>query len=110
NKEKIHKHWPIEDLLKLKWMAFSRGQDFVQDTLEQEFRPVFITYTTGTTNLPIPYLYTGRDMNNLCISGSRMLNLFDIKRSENIGNMFPSAPHLSFWQEAFAGVPTTTMI
>lgn len=110
DKDKIRKHWPVPDLLRLKWMSLSRGEHFVQDKLEREFRPVFITYTTGTTNLPIPYLYTSRDINNLCLSGSRMLNLFDIKRSENIVNMFPYAPHLAFWQVVFGGLAGCTMI
>src|SRR6185436_19020340 len=82
----------------------------LQDQLEREFRPIFITYTTGTTNQPIPYLYSGYDVDNLHISGARMLNLFTIKRSESITNMFPYAPHLAFWQVVFGGLASSTMI
>jgi phenylacetate-coenzyme A ligase PaaK-like adenylate-forming protein len=110
DQEKIRKYWPVSDLLKLKWMEVSFGKNYLQDRLEREFRPTFITYTTGTTNLPIPYMYTNRDINNLYISGARMLSLFNIQRSENIVNMFPYAPHLAFWQVVFGGLAACNMV
>ena len=110
DKEKIRRFWPAQQLLKLQWVSLTRGEDYLQDKLEREFRPNFITYTTGTTNQPIPYLYTEHDVSNLYISGARMLRLFDIKRSENIVNMFPFAPHLAFWQVVFGGLASCALI
>ena len=110
DQEKIRAHWPPLELMKLKWVSLTQGEEGLQEKLEHEFRPVFITYTTGTTNLPVPYLYTGYDVNNLHVSGARMLSLIDIKRSENILNMFPYAPHLAFWQVVFAGLASDALI
>jgi len=110
DKEKIRKHWPPAELIKLQWVSLTRGAEGLKDKLEHEFRPNFMTYTTGTTNQPIPYLYTNYDIRNLHIFGWRMLRLFNITRSENIVNMFPYAPHLAFWQVVFAGLEDAVLI
>ena len=108
--EKIKRAWPINELLRLKFLSIFKGSQYVQEILEEEFRPVFITFTTGTTQKPISYLYTKYDIGNLHLSGARMVNLFDIKKSDHLVSFFPFAPHLAFWQVVFGGLSATVLI
>lgn len=104
SKEVIRKYWPASKLARLALTSMVRGKQYTQDQLIREFRPSFMTFTTGTTNKPISYLYSQYDIDNLHVSGGRMLDLFDIKGSDHIVNMFPFAPHLAFWQVVFGGM------
>jgi len=110
DKKKIRKHWPITKTVPLMISSLVRGKQHTLDQLAREFRPSFMTFTTGTTNKPISYLYSRYDIENLNISGSRMLNLFDVKGSDHIVNMFPYAPHLAFWQVVFSGLSSCVLI
>ena len=104
DKEKIRAAWPPLKLASLALTAALHGQGAVEDKLMAEFKPCFMTFTTGTTNRPVPFMYSSHDINNLSISGGRMLKLFKIKSSENIVNTFPYAPHLAFWQVVFGAL------
>ena len=104
DKEKIRAAWPPAKLATLALTAALRGQGAVEDKLMAEFKPSFMTFTTGTTNRPVPFLYSSYDINNLYISGGRMLDIFQIKPSDNIVNTFPYAPHLAFWQVVFGAL------
>ena len=103
-KEKIRQSWPKDKLLKLALRSLFLGQDNVQEALGKEYRPIFMTFTTGTTNSPVPFTYSRYDIENLNISGRRMVSLFDIKSDERIMNIFPFAPHLAFWQTFFGAL------
>ena len=107
---KIISHCPKTQLLKIAATIALRGKNFVKHKLGEEYRPIFLTFTTGTTKTPVPFTYTKHDINNLHTSGARMLRLFDIKESEHIVNVFPYAPHLAFWQVAFGGLSSNVMI
>lgn len=101
DKEKISLYWPKTRLLML--AAKSIVQDRrLEDDLAKEFRPVFMTFTTGTTNAPVPFMYSRYDLDNLYLSGKRMVELFDISGEDRIMNLFPFAPHLAFWQTFLA--------
>jgi len=102
--EKIRNSWPPSELLKLKAKEVFRGKEAVKAELTAEFRPVFMTFTTGTTSHPVSYFYSKYDIRNLYVSGGRMLSLFDLDPAERILNMFPFAPHLAFWQVVFGGL------
>ncbi len=108
--EKIKKHWPLPELLKLKVLAMMKGSEAVKERLGREYRPVFITFTTGTTEKPLSYLYSKYDIENLGLFGSRMVDVFNIKNTENIVNLFPFAPHLAFWQVVFGGLSSCVLI
>lgn len=108
--EKIKKAWPLPKLLKLKGTAILKGKDHVKEQLGREFRPIFITFTTGTTQLPVSFFYSNYDIKNLYVSGSRMLELFQTKESEFVVNMFPYAPHLGIWQVVFGGLSSCVLI
>ena len=85
---KIKKFWPLNKLLPLTIKKIFQGNEALKDQLEEEFRPVFMTFTTGTTNLPVPFLYTNYDIKNLYSSGARMLNLFAISNNEPVTRAF----------------------
>jgi len=101
---KIRQFWPKDKLLKLGLQSLFKGKDFIQDSLGKQYRPIFMTFTTGTTNSPVPFTYSRYDIENLNLSGSRMVSLFDIKSDERIINIFPYAPHLAFWQTFFGAL------
>jgi phenylacetate-coenzyme A ligase PaaK-like adenylate-forming protein len=109
DKEKIKKSWPAGKLIGLAACSAFRGKEYVESTLSHEFRPVFMTFTTGTTNKPVPFIYTNHDIANLHTSGARMLDLFEIPKTDRIINMFPFAPHLAFWQVVFGGLAACTL-
>ncbi len=104
DQERIRQYWPKNKLLKLALQSTFKGKEFVLDSLGKEYRPIFMTFTTGTTNSPVPFLYSQYDIDNLKISGSRMISLFNIKSDERILNIFPFAPHLAFWQTFFGAL------
>ena len=100
----IKKYWPKDKLINLLLTKTFKGEEFVKDKLSREYRPIFMTFTTGTTNSPVPFLYSRYDLDNLNISGSRMVSLFDIAPDERIINIFPFAPHLAFWQVFYGAI------
>lgn len=110
DKEKIRQNWPKTKLLKLAFKSKIFGAEFVQEELGREYRPMFMTFTTGSTNKPVAFMYSQYDIQNLFLSGSRMLDLFDIKSSDRIVNAFPYAPHLAFWQVVFGGMSSGVLI
>ncbi len=101
---KIKKYWPKVTLLDMAAESLIYGKQQVADRLGREYRPIFMTFTTGTTSWPVAFLYSRYDLDNLNLSGNRMIKLFDIKPEERIMNIFPFAPHLAFWQVFFGAV------
>src|SRR4051794_9912995 len=45
--------------------ALFRGKKHVQEGFEHEFRPLMLTSTTGRSADPVPFLFTGHDVDNL---------------------------------------------
>jgi phenylacetate-CoA ligase len=103
DKEKISRYWHKSRLLTLAAKSLLQGHR-LQDDLTKEYRPVFMTFTTGTTNSPVPFMYSRYDLDNLNVSGARMVELFDINGDDRIMNLFPFAPHLAFWQTFFGAI------
>lgn len=101
--EKIRAHWPLTrtgPLLAKKLLAGEKG---ARKAVEAEYLPIFMTATTGRTSRPVPFLYTKRDLRRLAESGKRLADLMGCSSEDRLLNMFPYAPHLAFWQVAFAG-------
>ena len=103
DKEKISRYWSKARMLTLAGKSMLQGQH-LQDVLGKEYRPIFMTFTTGTTNAPVAFMYSRYDLDNLNVSGARMVELFDIKGDDRIMNLFPFAPHLAFWQVFFGAI------
>ncbi len=78
------------------------GPRRVREAVEREFRPVFLTSTTGRSSEPIPFVYTRHDLDNLASAGRRLVAVLGADRDFRIINMFPYAPHLAFWQTYYA--------
>ncbi len=75
----------------------------LHDGLDWEFRPIFMTSTTGRSAQRIPFLYTRYDLKLLELAGNRMVSLLGLNKEDRLVNIFPYAPHLAFWQVTFGG-------
>jgi phenylacetate-CoA ligase len=77
--------------------ALLHGRAHVAQGFENEFRPIFLTSTTGRSADPVPFLYTNHDLANLQLAGERVFGVCGARREDKLLNMFPYAPHLAFW-------------
>ena len=84
--------------------ALLRGRARVRDELEREWRPVFMTSTTGRSTEPVPFLYTRHDIGNLGLGAGRIVEIGGVRPDERMVNLFPFAPHLAFWYMYYAGL------
>lgn len=100
----IKKHWPKTKLFWLSCLGLIKGKEHLKHRLEREYRPIFLTATTGTTNQPVSFLYSHFDIENLKLYGYRLLEVFAAQENMRAVNLFPYAPHLAFWQTVFAGL------
>src|SRR3989338_573554 len=100
----IKKYRPKCGLFKMGLLKLVRGKGHIKARFNKEYRPIFLTATTGTTHDPVSFLYTDFDITNLRISGYRLLEVFKAKSRIRAVNLFPYAPHLAFWQTVFAGL------
>jgi len=110
DKEKIQKAWPLFRKLQLAFLSLARGADYTKNKISSEYRPIFTTFTTGTTNRPVPFAYSDYDIRNLYLSGARMIRSFGMEDNERGVNLFPFAPHLAFWQVVFGGFSSGVLI
>jgi len=72
------------------------GRENVQRQFASEFRPIFLTSTTGRSADPIPFLFTAHDLDNLSVAGKRLFEICGAQPEFRVLNMFPYAPHLAF--------------
>lgn len=84
--------------------ALWRGKARVREELDREWRPIFMTSTTGRSSEPVPFLYSQHDIANLGIGSGRVADIGNVSREERMINMFPFAPHLAFWYMYYAGI------
>lgn len=90
--------------------ALLRGREHVKNSLEAEFRPIFMTSTTGRSADPIPFLYTQRDLDHLTLAGKRLFEVCGAQREMRLVSLFPFAPHLAFWQAHYGGVASGVFV
>jgi phenylacetate-CoA ligase len=88
--------------------ALLRGRVRVQEALDREWRPIFMTSTTGRSTEPVPFLYSQHDIANLGLGSGRIAEICRVTREERMLNMFPFAPHLAFWYMHYAGIARNT--
>ena len=84
--------------------ALFRGPSAVKEGFEHEYRPLLLTSTTGRSAEPVPFLFTGHDIDNLTLTGTRVMNVCAAERDMKMINMFPFAPHLAFWLTHYASM------
>ncbi len=82
--------------------AAVHGREQVRRSFEIEYRPIFMTSTTGRSADPIPFLYTSYDLDRLRIAGRRVMEICAAQHDFRLLNMFPYAPHLAFWFTHYA--------
>ena len=83
--------------------AVLRGRSRVAKDFEAEFRPIFITFTTGRSAEPTPFFYTQRDLGHLATAGRRLVEVCGSQPQDKLLNTLPFAPHLAFWLAHYAG-------
>lgn len=88
--------------------ALLHGRERVKDELDREWRPTFMTGTTGRSTESISFLYSQHDLRNLTTGGGRIAQIAGVKRDERMLNMFPFAPHLAFWCMHYASIDHNT--
>jgi phenylacetate-coenzyme A ligase PaaK-like adenylate-forming protein len=104
--ESIRAHWGLAKKLDL-----LAGGEAARAELRREYTPNFPTFTTGRSADPVVYLFTPYDLRILAEAGARMLDVHGITDPlARIVNLFPFAPHLAFWQSAWAGFETGRMM
>ena len=77
--------------------ALRHGRARVKDELEREWRPTFLTSTTGRSSEPIAFLYTQRDVDVMGVAAGRIVEFNPFTPDVRFINMFPHAPHLAYW-------------
>ncbi len=88
--------------------ALLHGRARTRDELDREWRPTFMTATTGRSTESVAFLYTQHDLHNLAVGGGRIVEIGRVTRDERMLNMFPFAPHLAFWCMHYAGMDRNT--
>lgn len=88
--------------------ALFRGPARVREELAREWRPTFMTATTGRSTESVAFLYSQHDVRNLGIGSGRIAEIGNTQPDDRMLNMFPFAPHLAFWYMYYAGVDRNT--
>jgi phenylacetate-coenzyme A ligase PaaK-like adenylate-forming protein len=83
--------------------ALFHGRESVRQGFESEFRPIFMTFTTGRSAEPTPICFTQHDLTNLEIAAARIVEVCAAGRDKRMLNTLPFAPHLAFWLAHYAG-------
>lgn len=86
------------------WRALTRGRARTQEELDREWRPIFMTATTGRSTESVAFLYSQHDIANLGLGSGRVADMGGRTRDDRMLNMFPFAPHLAFWYMYYAGI------
>ncbi|MBA4135900.1 MAG: phenylacetate--CoA ligase [Opitutus sp.] len=84
--------------------ALTRGKARVKEELDREWRPTFMTATTGRSTESVAFLYSQHDIAHLGIGSGRIADLGGRTRDDRMLNMFPFAPHLAFWYMFYSGI------
>ena len=90
--------------------ALLEGRGAVRKQFEAEFRPVFMTFTTGRSAEPVPFIYSQQDMKVLAEAGRRVMEVCGAQPEQRLLNAFPYAPHLAFWLTHYAGTEFGAMM
>jgi phenylacetate-CoA ligase len=77
--------------------ALLTGPRKTRIALDQEYRPILLTSTTGRSAEPVPFLYTRHDINHLGVMGGRIMQAGNCTHEDRVLNVFPYAPHLAYW-------------
>jgi len=90
--------------------AMLHGRSAVARRFEREFRPVFMTCTTGRSSESIGFTYSNHDLQNLALGGKRIFEICNAEPDFRLLNTFPYAPHLAFWLAHYGGMEFTNFV
>ncbi len=108
--ELLKRYAPFEKKAQLISDRVLGGPDRARLRVEREYRPIFMTATTGRSARPVPFLYTAYDIEILKVAGSRIIEAIAVSSDSKTINLFPYAPHLAFWQVQMAGFAHGVMV
>lgn len=108
--ELLRSHLTFREKLHLLEERILHGKEAPRRELLREFNPVFVTFTTGRSAQPVPFVYTQRDLELLQVAGLRMVEILGLPQQSRTVNLFPYAPHLAFWQVTMAGFAAGQLI
>lgn len=108
--ELLRRYATFEQKAKLLKERILGGPDRARLSVEREYRPIFMTATTGRSARPLPFLFTLYDIEILKTAGSRIIDVIDTTSDAKTINLFPYAPHLAFWQVQMAGFAHGVMV
>jgi len=108
--ESIKSAWPFPRRLALKLARWAKGEARLREEFNREFRPVFMTFTSGTTQNPVAYFYSRHDILALSEAGERLIDVLGVSSADYLLNLFPYAPHLAFWQVVLGGLAAGNFI
>ncbi len=83
--------------------ALLHGREQVRREFEAEFRPIFVTFTTGRSAEPTPLFFSQHDLTRLATAGRRLVEICAARPDDKMLNTLPFAPHLAFWLAHYAG-------
>ena len=83
--------------------ALAHGRERVKQEFEAEFRPIFVTFTTGRSAEPTPLFFSQHDLARLATAGRRLVKICAARPEDRMLNSLPFAPHLAFWLAHYAG-------
>ncbi len=107
----IRRSAPLDRLVGIGLRKLLQGKDEVQKFLGHEYRPAFMTFTTGRSAAPTPFFYTLYDLEIVKEAGNRIFQVADLTAAADRGlNLFPFAPHLGFWQVYYAGIAAGVLL
>ena len=90
--------------------AAARTRRSAPARFEREFRPVFMTCTTGRSAESIAFTYSNHDLANLALAGKRIFEICKAEPDFRLLNTFPYAPHLAFWLAHYGGMEFTNFV
>jgi phenylacetate-CoA ligase len=90
--------------------ALLHGREAVARSFEREFRPVFMTCTTGRSTESVAFTYSNHDLANLALAGKRIFEICKAEPDFRLLNTFPYAPHLAFWLAHYGGMEFTNFV
>lgn len=108
--QSLRSHLHLLEKLRLLEERILHGPDAPRRTIQREYYPVFLTFTTGRSASPVPFVYTQHDLEILQVAGLRLVDVMALGQDTRTVNLFPYAPHLAFWQVTMAGIAAGQLI
>jgi len=102
NEQLIRATWPKGKLIKMVAKK-ATGVD-IKAKLHEEYFPVHLIATSGTTGVNVPFVYSKYDLELFGRSYVRSGDIVRLPDDTKLLNLFPFAPHLAFYFALLAGM------